>query len=73
MWLPRNAEAAVRVLREARLRDPGHAVVRWHLAAALSRTGKRAEAGEEVKAALASSPPPPVTAELELLRKELAL
>lgn len=68
-----NTEGAVRVLREARLRDPSNAVLRWHLAAALNKAGKRGEATEELKAALASTPPPPADPELDRLRKELAL
>lgn len=68
-----NVEGAVRVLREARLRDPGNAVLRWHLAAALAQAGKRGEAADELKAALAANPPPPADPDLEKLRKDLAL
>lgn len=68
-----NTAGAVTVLREARLRDPANPVVRWHLAAALHRAGKAAEARDELRAALATKPPPPSDPELDLLTKALGL
>lgn len=41
-------EVGLRYLREARLRNPDHGVIRVHLAYALAKTGKKAEAREEL-------------------------
>ena len=68
-----NTEASVRVLREARLRDPANGVLRWHLAAALAKAGRRGEAVEELRAALGAKPPVPADPELDKLRKDLGL
>lgn len=68
-----STEAGVRVLREVRLRDPGDATVRWHLAAGLLKSGKKQEAREELRAALAATPPPPRSVELDKLKAELGL
>ena len=68
-----SLEAGVRILREARLREPGNAVVRWHLAAGLAKAGKKQEAREELQAALAASPPPAPQPELSQLKVELGL
>jgi predicted Zn-dependent protease len=68
-----NTEASVRVLREARLRDPANGVLRWHLAAALAKAGRRGEAVEELRAALEAKPPVPADPELDKLRKDLGL
>lgn len=61
----------LRVLREARLREPGHGLLRFHLAAALSKSGRKAEAREEMSAALASKATLP--AEARQLKAELGL
>jgi putative PEP-CTERM system TPR-repeat lipoprotein len=45
-------DRALQLLRDARLRDPGNAEIRYHLAAALAATGRRAEARTELEAAL---------------------
>ena len=68
-----DLENGVRVLREARLRDPGNGSVRWLLASALTKTGKKAEAKDELRAALASSTPPSPGPELNKLKIELSL
>lgn len=68
-----NLDAGVRVLREARLREPGNAVVRWHLATALARAGKKQEARDELQAALAATPPVPPSPELDKLKADLGL
>lgn len=68
-----NLDAGVRVLREARLREPGNALIRWHLASGLARAGKKQEARDELQAALAATPPLPASAELNKLKVELGL
>ena len=45
-------DRAVQLLRDARLRNPESAEVRYHLAAALVKAGRHAEAREELQAAL---------------------
>jgi len=68
-----DADTAVRILREARLREPGNSAIRWHLAAALVKTGKKAEARDELRAALTASQPPAPSIELDQLKAELGL
>ncbi|GAB3267029.1 tetratricopeptide repeat protein [Chitinimonas naiadis] len=48
-------EAGLRYLREARLRSPENGEIRYHLAYALSKTGRKAEAKDEIGAALSVS------------------
>jgi predicted Zn-dependent protease len=62
---------ALRMLREARLREPGHARLRYHLATALARSGRKAEARDEMAAALAGKAALP--AEAQQLKSELGL
>lgn len=45
-------DKALQLLRDARLRDPLHPEIRFHLATVLAQTGRKAEAREEVEAAL---------------------
>lgn len=47
-----NLDRAVQLLRDARLRDPDSAEIRYHLAAALVKTGRKVEAREELQVAL---------------------
>lgn len=47
-------EAGLPYLREARLRNPENGEIRFHLAHALAKTGRKAEAREELRAALGS-------------------
>jgi Flp pilus assembly protein TadD len=49
--LARNGQvdAGLRYLRDARLRDPNNAEVRYHLAAALALAGRREEARQELE------------------------
>lgn len=47
-----QTDRALQLLRDARLRDPSNAEVRFHLASVLAASGRRAEAREEVEAAL---------------------
>ncbi len=49
-----NADRALQLLRDARLREPGSPDIRYHLAAALAKAGRKAEAREELDAALRS-------------------
>lgn len=48
-------DAGLRHLREARLRDPGNPEIRYHLAAALARSGRVEEARRELQPALANA------------------
>lgn len=66
-------DAGVRVLREARLRDPSQAAVRWHLAAALAKAGRKAEARDELQAALGADLAPPPDLDGARLKAELGL
>lgn len=68
-----QAEAGIRVLREARLRDPNHPAVRWHLAAALAKVGRQGEAKDELQAALAAGLAVPQDVDAARLRADLGL
>ena len=63
----------IRILREARLREPGDGVIRWNLAWALAKAGRKAEARDELRAALASGSPPNPGPELNALKADLGL
>jgi cellulose synthase operon protein C len=45
-------DRALQLLRDARLREPGNAEIKYHLAVALAKTGRKNEAKEELEAAL---------------------
>lgn len=47
-----NLDRAVQLLRDARLRDPESAEIRYHLAAALVKAGRKVEARDELQVAL---------------------
>jgi putative PEP-CTERM system TPR-repeat lipoprotein len=66
-------EAAVPVLREARLRDPGNGNLRYHLAFALQAAGRKVEAKEELGAVLGGPAKMPITPEVMKLKAELGL
>ena len=66
-------ENGIRILREARLREPGDGIIRWNLASALSKAGRKAEARDELRAALASGRPPNPGPELNALKADLGL
>lgn len=68
-----DLENGIRVLREARLRAPGDGALRWALASALAKAGRKSEARDELRAALASASPPPAGPELTALKAELGL
>ncbi|HLO63669.1 MAG TPA: XrtA/PEP-CTERM system TPR-repeat protein PrsT, partial [Azonexus sp.] len=66
-------EPGLRYLREARLRSPESAEIRFHLAYALSKIGRKEEAKEELNAALRESGRLANNLPLAQLRKELGL
>lgn len=68
-----DLENGVRILREARLREPGDGMIRWSLASALAKAGRKAEARDELRAALTSSTPPNPGPELSALKADLGL
>ena len=49
-----NAERALQLLRDARLRAPDNPDIRYHLAAVLAQAGRKGEAREELNGALRS-------------------
>jgi cellulose synthase operon protein C len=68
-----QVEAGLRHLRDARLREPANGMIRYHLATALSKAGKRNEARDELSAALASGAQVGDPADVARLRAELGL
>ena len=68
-----DISAGLRYLREARLRSPDDAEIRFHLAYALSKVGRMAEAREELLAALGNSGRLQSADEASRLKKELGL
>jgi Flp pilus assembly protein TadD len=68
-----NIEGGLRHLREARLRSPNNGEIRYHLAFALAKLNRKAEAKEELNAALNSQPKLPMTQDLNRLKIELGL
>ena len=65
-------EAGLRQLREARLRNPGNAEIRYHLAFALAKIGRKAEAREELQAALGLQAHLAASDEVKRLKQEIA-
>ena len=63
----------VRYLRDARLRRPENGEIRLQLAYALARSGRNAEAREELGAALSAPEPLTSTQVATALKKELGL
>lgn len=68
-----DLDNGLRILREARLRAPGDSGIRWSLASALAKAGRKAEARDELQAALNSTTPPAPGPELSALKAELGL
>lgn len=68
-----QVETGLRYLREARLRSPESAEIRFHLAYALSKAGRLSEAREELKVALASGGRISAAEDAQKLRRELGL
>jgi tetratricopeptide (TPR) repeat protein len=52
LYLGGQTDKALQLLRDARLRDPAHPEIRFHLATVLAQTGRKNEAREELEAAL---------------------
>ena len=50
-----QTDRALQLLRDARLRDPASPEIRYHLAAVLAQTGRKAEARAELESALMES------------------
>lgn len=68
-----KAESGLGLLREARLRSPENSEIRFHLAYALARTGRKAEAKEELTAALNGPNKLKIQGEVSQLKTELGL
>ncbi|WP_394788320.1 XrtA/PEP-CTERM system TPR-repeat protein PrsT [Rhodoferax sp.] len=66
-----QADRALQLLRDARLREPGNPDIRYHLAAVLAQSGRKTEARDEVEAALKVGRRFENTAEAETLLKTL--
>ena len=66
-------DAALRHLRDARLRDPTSGTIRFHLAYALAKSGRKAEAKTELAAALNAPIRPSEQPELLALKLEFSL
>jgi Flp pilus assembly protein TadD len=66
-------ETGLRHLREARLRSPESGEIRFHLAYALARNGRKAEAKEELSAALTGPGRVANSEAVSQLKKELGL
>lgn len=64
-------DRALQLLRDARLRKPDDPTIRYHLAAALAKSGRQGEARTELQAALAGSPRFEGDAEARTLLKSL--
>lgn len=54
LYLSGQTDKALQLLRDARLRDPTHPEIRFHLATVLAKTGRITEARGELEAALKS-------------------
>ncbi len=68
-----NLEGGLRHLREARLRNPNNGSVRFHLAYALAKAGRKAEARDELGAMLATPQKGNLPPEVARLKAELGL
>jgi cellulose synthase operon protein C len=68
-----QTDAGLRYLREARLRSPGNGEIRYHLAWALAKAGRAAEAKEELAAALIGPGKVSTSDEVTNLKRELGL
>ncbi len=66
-------EAGLRLLRDARLRDPNQGQLRFHLAYALSKSGRKPDAREELRAAMSMPGRFLDSAEFKALKAELGL
>ncbi len=66
-----QADRALKLLRDARLRDPSSPVIRYHLAAVLAQAGRKSEAREELEAALKGAGPFESLADAQALLRTL--
>ena len=66
-----QVDRSVQLLRDARLRNPASSEIRYHLASALAKTGRKAEAREELEAALRVKVPFEGRADAESLLRTL--
>ena len=66
-------EAGLRLLRDARLRDPNQGQLRFHLAYALAKSGRKPDAREELRAAMAMPGRFRDSTEFKSLKAELGL
>lgn len=66
-------ESGLRYLREARLRDPENGEIRFHLAYALNKSGRKEEAKEELSAALTGAQRVSSGEAVSQLKKELGI
>ena len=66
-------EAGLRLLRDARLRDPNQGQLRFHLAYALSKSGRKTDAREELRASMGMPGRFRESAEFKALKAELGL
>lgn len=67
-----QVDRGLALLRDARLRNPNDPEIRYHLAAALASSGRKAEAREEISQALRSGKPFAGIEEARRLQSELA-
>lgn len=68
-----DLDTGIRHLRDARLRNPNNSETRFHLASALAKAGRVAEARDELAAVLSAQGRAPLSAELQKLKTELGL
>lgn len=68
-----DVDGGLRILRDARFRDPGNGALRWQLALLLNQAGRKSEAREELRAALSSANPPNPGPPLDRLKADLGL
>jgi putative PEP-CTERM system TPR-repeat lipoprotein len=64
-------DAGLRHLRDARLREPGNVETRFHLAVALNKAGRKAEAREELAVVLGAAGRSPLPPDVARLKAEL--
>ena len=68
---PEDRSRALQLLRDARLRDPGNAEIRYHLSVMLAQAGRKNEARDELDAALKPGKPFESATEAATLLKTL--
>lgn len=67
-----DVDGAIALLRDARLRAPENPLIRYHLASALAKSGRKGEAKAELATALAGTPNFPGLAQARALQEVLA-